>query len=560
MVTLTPAVDWSHRGGAAILFDVGVPVVPVPVPPVVPDPPDPTPRAEPRRYTLVAHDGLSFAPIVAFPTVDVASYVAGQLGTDAMRHRVTVASTDPAWTLLCAHRGVPAGAIHQVVEGIDWRLYEDGVLVASGVSDGPVTSGATIDLRISGGGGILRDRFLGSGGISDLLDGRGKFPAASLAGWTIGDGVSWRWNTIDPFTGSRSLQVRGFGHVYGPASRMRSRAGSGRAMTWGGLVVRLGNADAAVAVGMQIWDSASGQLVPEGSLYEAGLRSADSAQSGWQQLDPHIRSPLGDGLWGVRVKIAVVSPDDWIDIGQVTHFLNTATGARSSAPVALEGLVGRVISKAQAVASGGPLGIRVQRHTDTGAVAGILWEDSRDPAVSDALSSILGRDDSPDAWFTPDRVLHLDRRAGRKRTDLVLNRDTVIAASIEADSGTRFDELRAYTGFGAGPSRSVVAHDGPGVQGAPRRRALVQAPNELDHRAAEAWIAGQGAFVARQQVSVRAVVPAWYGAGFAVGDTVHVALDVDGWRIDDRLRVGRITVQPAADTAELELGYSEVDQ
>src|SRR5690625_3975026 len=208
MTDLFRAVDYEYRSGATQQIDLDHLGNPVPPPPT---PVEPSFRDTEPFFTLVALNGVTGGPLIQFNTVDVDSYVDAILGLRPASHNISVAKTDPAWRLLSRRLGETSSIdllpdIGSVVHRVSWQLWRDGTLVAEGLTDGAVQSDDRIKLRIVGGAGLFRARFLGDGGINDLLNGRGEWPTPSLSGWTItheGPGLQYRFSTVDPFQGAR---------------------------------------------------------------------------------------------------------------------------------------------------------------------------------------------------------------------------------------------------------------------------------------------------------------------------------------------------------------------
>lgn len=530
-----PAVDSTFVGGPTVMF--GSPVFAPPLPM------DPSTQAE-GRYTLLAVvDG---APAVEFTSVMVSGYTADQLGLGSLDHNISVSGCDPAWSLLGAPTVDGRPEWWRVLDSIEWWLIEDGSLVASGFSEGAVELGPMVDLAVRGGGALLRDRYLGDGGIEDILGGVGSFPTASLAGWTVDSGVSTQWNTTDPFDGDRCLRVKGFGWVRSPWGGTVHGATTASIQVFSTFMARF-SAEPDAMQGLLLHTEV--RRVSDGEIVLAGWATAqetttDPGLTDWQVVEAPGRLPREEGLFQARTSILVID-DDWIDIDRVRQVTKGMTGSLS--PVSLETLFQRVLNRAQQPQCGGDLGITVAVESPSGVSDVMRWEHADDPAVSDALSSIVDRSDGPDAWWTPDRTIHLAARAGTGRTDLVLNRDTVISARVTPDPSSRWLETRVKYGSGSGVSRIVAGWtetDGSVI----RRRSYQLAPEELSYRSTESWGAGVAEVLARRHLAVEAVVPAWYGRLFRRGDRVPVVLAVECGAVSDTLRVVRRTVDPVADT------------
>ena len=550
-----PAVDPSHRGGPTLVLDHPTLVALPPVPPIEPDPgdqdaPPPTPVTLPPQYDLWGRVAGKVAP---FPTVSVDEYTVAALGPDTpYEHRIYVAGTDPGWGLLGASTdadGCPRYA--EIVDAIQWELWCDGVLVAEGRCDGEVEAGPMVGLSIKGGGAIFRDRYLGDGGLEDLLDGVGSFPSTSLAGWSFDSGVQYRWNTSDPYDGVRALEVRGSGWIRTPFGRWRPGSTGVNVQVTSTLMARLSEEPGpidGIVLHTEVYDSTGARRTADWTDRHAQSTDPDIVDE-WQAVDaPGLFPRLSENF---RCRTAIlVNDSDWVRLDRIRQVQRLMTGSLS--PVSLETLLSRVLGRAQTEACGGDLGVTLQVHTPSGASDAMWWEHADDPMVGDALSSICVRSDGPDAWFTPDRVLRVSKRAGLDRGDLVLNLDTVISARLAPDPGARYLEARARVGSTGGPTRQMIGANRREA-GVIARRAHDLAPTELTFRAAEAWTDGWAKYLAMWHLAVEAVCTDGYGARFGIGDRIWVELAVEGLAVDGRLRVVRITRQPAAHTRTLTL-------
>ena len=550
-----PAVDPTHRGGPTLVLDVPTLVELPPVPPIEPDPgdpdaPPPTPAVLPPTFALWGRIGTRRAP---FLSVAVDEFTVAALGpATEYRHRISVAGTDPGWGLLGARTGANGAPLYaEVLDAIVWELWSGTALVAQGRSAGSVDAGPVVELAVVGGGAIWRDRYLGDGGLEDLLGGAGSFPSSSLAGWSFTGAIEHRWNTTDPYDGGRGLQVRGSGEIRSPFGEWRPGSTGVNVQVVSTLMARLsedpGPLDGVVVM-TEVYDSDGVLRTADWMRHHAESSDPDIVDE-WQAIDAPGLFPRVSENFRCRTVI-VVNDADWIDIDRVRQVQRTMTGSLS--PVALESLLRRVVSRAQNEACGGDLGVTVEVHEASGVSAAMWWEHADDPQVADALSSICDRVDGPDAWWTPDLVLHVAKKAGRRRTDIAFTRDTVLSARLTADPTLRYLEARAQVGYQGGPTRQVVGQNrrAPGVVA---RRSYQLAPTELTFRAAESWIDGWAEMLARQHMAVEALVPAWYGRLIGIGDTAGVSLEVEGLGISGRLRVVSIAERPPADAVAVTL-------
>lgn len=552
---LWPAVDPTHRGGPTLVLDVPTLVELPPVPPIEPDPgdpdaPPPTPAVLPPTFTLFGRIGTRRAP---FLSVAVDEYTVAALGpATEYRHRISVAGTDPGWGLLGARTGANGAPLYaEVLDAIVWELWSGTKLVAQGRSAGSVDAGPVVELAAVGGGAIWRDRYLGDGGLEDLLGGAGSFPSSSLAGWSFGPGVERQWNTTDPYDGGRGLKVRGSGEIRSPFGEWRPGSTGVNVQIISTLMARLADEPGAlegVVVLTEIYDSTGARRTWDWSERHAESTDPDIVDE-WQAVDAPGLFPRVSANFRART-LVIVNSSKWIDIDRVRQVQRTMTGSLS--PVALETLLRRVVNRAQNEACGGDLGVTVEVHEASGVSAAMWWEHADDPQVADALSSICDRVDGPDAWWTPDRVLHVTKRAGQRRTDIAFTRDTVLSARLTADPTMRYLESRVQVGHLGGPTRQIVGSNRRET-GVVARRSYQLAPTELTFAKAESWAEGWAEMLARKHMAVEVVVPDWYGRLVGIGDTAGVSLEVEGLGISGRLRVVQITAQPAAATRTFSL-------
>lgn len=547
---LPPPIDPTHRGGPTVLYASTVLTALPPVPDPGPGDPDvPLATAPRRRHALyAARGGVLLAEFTTF-TAD-ATYTRVQLGLrDEMRHHLTVAGDDPAWSLL----GAPVGLnglpeVNRILPGIEWQLWEDRVLVASGFSEGPVDLGAPyVDLQVSGGVAIFRDRYLGDGGLQDLLGGIGSFPNANLDGWTFDPGVTRAWNTTDPYEGGRCIMLRGTGWVWTPWGAAIPASSETLIEVHSSIRARLREEPDALQglnVLTQIRRVSDGAIVnPNWS--EAKKKSTDPDLTGWQAVTAPGRLPTGTGLYQARTGL-LVNDNDWTDVDLIRETTRGMTG--SLTPVALETILQRVLNRAQQEQCGGDLGVTMQIHTPSGATGTARYLHDRDPLALEALASITDRVDGPDAWMTPDRVMHVDATAGTVRTDLVLNRDTVIDARFTSDPTLQWHDTRVHASGEAGPTREVVGSNSASMAGEPRRRIHTPAPVELNYRATERYAAGYAESNRLPHRQLDATVTGDYGRQFAAGDYIPVALMVRGESVTGQLRVLRVEAVLGDDT------------
>lgn len=486
-------------------------------------------------------------PIVEFTTVDLGDITVAQFGLDEHRHTIRVASTDPAWPLLAAHLGVDMSVgVGWLASRVEWQLWNDGELVADGLSDGPIEpADGSIDLRVAGGGQILRDRTLGYDEDPDVWGGAGKWPTTSLpSGWTA---TAWDWNTTDPLNGVRSLRLNNAPSVLtSPTLNLVAFTGWSRTYEMRAIVRTPGQVLARFQTRTLVGSTWSPWEIEEVRTGAAGMPVNE-----WQEV--RVAKTIGSSDTGSTTQyLGAIWATKGSEVGQVTlHRDQPMFTADRRTP---ESAITTLLNVGQNASVGGTLGITRVAGEPSGIEEHYAWDRLDNPSLPQALKAVADTPGGPEIWFEPGRRLHHSKRAGTDRDDIALTLDTVIDATVETDTAQRWHSVRAATGWAAGPAEPVIRVDSTPPPGVIRRQTVTTVPANLGYRAARDVARRQADHLSLPPYTVHATVTPAIAAQVNLGDCIRTILDVDGWSIDEWLRVGRIIWHPQSDTYTVELG------
>ena len=574
IVTVDPAFDWGHTEPAATIGAVAVDprlldiyatslqpaydwgqvqllelhaqaldptVVTPPPPPLYPDDPDgppglPEPAARGHLIEVWACRPISHQPIAQFTTAVVDSWSMDWDGGDA---DITVSAWDPAWGLVSD------------LDGFEIMIGVDGGLVWSGVCNQPIDIGdGLVSIPASNPMVILDQNTLGNVEQPDLYHHAGRFNAGA-AGWTrlhdpkhgficqplFGFGHS----TFDPWEGSGCLSLIGVGWVAGPWVNLPGHPGRVRHPIGSAM---LKCPSGALGFEVQVKDG-DGYVRPDFARANAATVDPDT---GWQGLAT-AKGWLPSNA-PVRIAVAVASKDTcYIDFARITW--GTLSG--STVPIPLSSYPAIIVSDAQNTSIGGhPYGIAVAVDSAVDARAKRAWAHADNHPVSGVLAEIADMYGGPDIWMDERFTVHVARRRGTVRADIMLDEHTVIVPAWAQDPGARVNELIGLTEFGSGATRAAVGA-AQGTSGYNHRQ-TTQTPAGMDYDTAKEWITGLAGKAGRPQVT-GSVDVRWDDARrLNVGDSVQAPmvqgrLTLGGW-----VRITNVRMNPDAWTGTITFG------
>lgn len=540
--SLEPAFDWGQTATLELTARALDPsVVTAPPPPLYPDDPDgppdlPAPSALGVRHEVWACRPITHQMIAQFTTAVVNSY---GLDWDGGSADITVSTFDPAWDLVSD------------LDGFEIMIGCDGGLVWSGVCNQPIGIGdSQVSIPASNPMVVLDQNTLGNVEQPDFYQGAGRFNQG-IAGWSrLHDPKhgfkSYGWfgfgaSSFDPWEGTGCLSLTGVGWVAGPwvtlpghPNRVRHPIGSAMLKCPSG----------ALGIETQVKDGDGFQRL-DFTRANAGTVEPDN---GWQG----VVSSKGwlPGSAPVRIAIAVASEDTcYVDFARITW--GTLSG--STVPIPLSAYPAIIVGDAQNTAIGGhPYGISVAVDSSVDAKAKRAWAHHDNHPVGAILDELADMYGGPDIWMDERFTVHVARRRGSVRADVMLDERTVLSPAWAHDPGARVNELIGLTEFGTGATRATVG----GLQGTSgyNHRQTTQAPAGMDYDTAREWIAGLAGKAGRPQVT-GSVDVRWDDAKrLRVGDSVQAPmvqgrLTLGGW-----VRITGVTMNPDAATGTVTFG------
>ncbi len=546
---LTPALDTS-AGPTVTTFTTTDAAPPLPPAPTTPA----TPRPLGRQVTLVAAEAITHRPLTTLGTGRVESWD-DPFGLEPSTIRATFSEWDPALGLLGFDSAIVRGRRRWFVAdddgALEWQVWDDRRLVASGVTGAPLACGDNlVSLTARGPESVLRPRTLGGGEV-DLLDARGSFPTTSLAGW-VNANLTTSWTTSS-FDGARALRLNGNGTIATPWVSV-----AGAPTRWQDIraaaMVKLPTSPAGAILTLEVTTVGGTPVRPE--LADAGRGQAvPRADDEWQQIVATSGLPPLDGTYRVRAVLRVLSTSP-VTADRLIITQDYATGAL--APLELADYPLRILTTAQEGRSGGHLGIDHEKLSNTGVTGLFSWSHATNPSVWEALNTVATTLGGPDLWCGPNWRLYVAKRRGTDRLDVAITDDHVLASPWLVDPQGRVHDLYGLTGYGAGPTRATVAAIGAATPGRRRQRRMDIVPAELSFRAAEAWTAGRHEWLNQRRLELHATVRYGFGERLSTGDGLRVGL---GSGLNALVGAGRVAnriFSPPTETCELVVGDDPV--
>ncbi|QXC59324.1 hypothetical protein KSP35_13020 [Aquihabitans sp. G128] len=572
-VELLPPLDPSalapptslHAPGTGLLTLTPLPPDPGPGDPDTPWSP-PAPAVAAADLVLVIAEAGSHRPLTAVESAVVEDYD-DPLTIDTLGHITASASAwDPCWEVI----GAPSTTIDDLtVVDPDWRRYElqvweNGELVAAGYLDDPVTIG---DDRISlnaTGIALAFQRTIGDAGTSDDLGGAGSFEGASgdpiawlrAHGWSINDGLEptdglleARWNPYTPFSGSRSLQVRGKGVLRAPVIPVAQHEHFARERVTTAMVQ---HTESYIVAETEVYADGATQINKDQTRAKGAATNEDDET--WQNVASSGILPRGTGVSFIRMAFRIYSITGWVDIDEVRYPKDGFTGSRS--PIDRAYYPSRIVDRLEATTNpdGQALGLSVHVDALTGSLGQLAWEDYEDVRAVDMLSQVNDTIFGADVWVLPNFQVRVAPRRGSNRTDLALNNDTVLRPSWETNPGAIIDQLRVLTPWGTGPGRIGFAYDQPLPDGVRINRQIMTGPTNLSWLQLYIWGLWTAQQESREARYADLLVDEAFGRQVVTGDGLPVALSSGrhgwvGW-----VRVANRKFTKAARTCTLTVG------
>jgi hypothetical protein len=528
--------------GAAVGMDSVVITTPPP-PVIVPDPwtvPDvPAPSAYGLRYEVWACRPVTHQQLAQFVTAKVGPYGESWDGAQA---DVTVSAWDPAWDLVADLDAF------EVMIGLAGQASPEWC----GICDQPIDIvGDEVRLPLAGPMNLLDQNGLGAVGQPDLYHHAGRFNQGSADGWAKVDEpenglesplLAVGHSTFDPWEGTGCLEVQGVGWFAGPWVRLAGHPGRVR-HPQGSAFLKCPSG--ALGIETQVKDG-DGYLRPD--FARANARSVD-ADRGWQGLVTTKGWLPGEGGL-VRIAGYVASKDKcYVDFARITW--GTLSG--STVPLPLSSYPGIVLGDAQNTAIGGhAYGIAVSVDSTVDARARLAWAHHDNHQVGEILRGIAEMYGGPDIWMDHRWTLHVARRRGTIRADVMLDDSTVLVPGWAHDPGARITELIGLTEYGTGATRATVG--ATMATSGYHRRSTTQAPAGMDYDTAREWIAGLAGPAGQPQRTATLDVTWATACALEVGDTVQVAMSVGRLAWSGWVRVYRRIKDPDTMTGRIDVG------
>lgn len=541
--SLTPAWDWSQPTVLELFARAIDPVVvTVPPPPIYPDDPDgppglPEPAALGLRHEVWACRPISHQPIAQFTTAVVNSY---GLDWDGGAADITVSAWDPAWGLVAD------------LDGFEVMIGLDGGLVWSGVCNQPIDIGdSLVSIPASNPMVVLDQNTLGNVEQPDLYHHAGRFNTGGIAGWTrlhdpkhgfISQKLfGFGYSTFHPWEGSGCLMLIGVGWVAGPWVNLPGHPGRVRHPIGSAM---LKCPSGALGFEVQVKDGDS-YVRPDFARANAASVEPDT---GWQGLAT-AKGWLPESS-PVRIAIAVASKDPcYVDFARITW--GTLSG--STVPIPLSSYPGIILGDAQNTGIGGhPYGIAVSVDSTVDATAKRAWAHADNHPVADILREIADMYQGPDIWMDERFTVHVARRRGTVRADVMLDEHTVLMPAWSHDPGARVNELIGLTEFGTGATRATVG-TAYGTSGYNHRQ-ITQTPGGMSYDTAKEWITGLAGTAAGPQRTGSVDVTWDTGRRLNVGDSVQAPLVQGRLTLGGWVRIVAVTMNPDSWTATVTFG------
>lgn len=509
------------------------PTVPLEDPDATPALPAPAPHG--HRLEVWACRPITHQPITQFPTAVVGSW---GMDWDGGAADVTVSAWDPGWWLVGD------------LDAFEIMIVLDGGLVWSGVCNQPIDIGdGIVSIPAVNPMVVLDQNTLGNVEQPDFYNGAGRFNGGA-DGWAVLDEpengfssplISVAHTTYSPWEGTGCLQVQGLGWFAGPWVTLPGHPGRVR-HPQGSAMLRCPSG--ALGIETQVQD---GDGYMRLDFTRANARDVDP-DNDWQG----IVATKGWLPGSARVRIAghVASRDAChIDFARITW--GTLSG--STVPLALSSYPAIFVGDAQNTSMGGhPYGIAVSVDSTVDTRAKIAKAHHDNHPVGEILRELADMYGGPDIWMDERFTVHVARRRGTVRADVMLDEHTVLMPSWSHDPGARVNELIGLTEYGSGATRAAVG-SAQGTAGYNHRQ-LTQAPAGMSYDTAREWIAGLAGTAGGPQRTGSVDVRWDVGLRLNVGDSVRAPmvqghLTLGGW-----VRVTAVTMNPDAWTATVAFG------
>lgn len=480
--------------------------------------------------------------------------------------RATASLYDPCWQII----GAPFTTMDDdlVIDPEHWKQYE--ILLVDPDTGGRLSAGYLEDVISIGGGQVslnwtgpaaVFNGTMGAVGTTDLLGGAGSFDAvasgSALAaitalGWDVPlTGMEVRWNTTDPLSGARSLQVKGTGLLRGPEMLVSGSADYRRRLTTAAVVRhRYGR----VRMFTEVYRTVSGVEVNAEEMFE-DQQETNEDQPDWQGVDSIGTLDLLDTAFVYRATFRLLlTGDTWVDIDEVRYPEDSGTGSRVPQDVAAYPAL--IVRRMQQLGNpdGQSLGISTYPWQGTGKGITLWWPDDEDVAAIDALGQVMDHRNGVEVSFNAGWRMDSRPRRGNNRYDIRLDNDSVIVVGWETSPQAIVDQLRALLPYTSGPGRMGFAFDTPRPVTQRIHREIVQTPTDLSYKDAETWAGHQHERASRTQRYATLKVSYELGRQIATGDGLQVALHEGshgwwGW-----VRVANRTFNRAAGWCDLAVG------